>query len=386
MDVMREAQSDHSPAISAAACDLTVIIPTFNEVENVELMVDALHQTLDGVARWEAVFVDDNSPDGTAERVKSIARRDPHVRCIHRIGRRGLSSACIEGALSSAADYVAVIDGDLQHDETRLPIMLETARNEDVDVVVGSRYVEGGGVGEWDQRRADISKFATKIASLATKVELSDPMSGFFLIKRKVFLELTPGLSAMGFKILLDLFATSNTPLSFKEVPFQFRTRQHGESKLDNQAAWDFLMLLADKTVGRFVPVRFISFGLIGGTGILLHMAIMAVVMGLTGDNFTVSKVWAVSTAIVSNYALNNFITYRDRRLTGMRWFTGLLSFAAVCALGAVADIGVSSYIYADGQGDGILQRFWQIPALIGIIAGSVWNYAVSSVYTWKNK
>ncbi len=384
-----ELTSEAAPAsrdADSVALDLTVVVPTLNEAENVPLIVDVLHKALDGKAHWEVCFVDDNSPDGTAEIAKKIAQQDPRVRCIHRIGRRGLSSACIEGALSSAADFVAVMDADLQHDESRLPIMLETARTENVQVVVGSRYVEGGGLGEWDKSRADISKFATNLAKTVTKVELSDPMSGFFLTRREVWNVLTPELSGMGFKILLDLFATSKTPLSFREVPFEFRTRQHGTSKLDNQAAWDFLMLLADKTLGKYVPVRFISFALIGGSGVLIHLGVMFVLLEVLTASFPVSKMWAVGLSIIWNFILNNIITYRDRRLKGWRWVTGLLSFAAVCALGAAADVGISTYLFDTAKEGDLFRSFWVLPALVGILIGSVWNYAVSSVYTWKGK
>ncbi len=367
--------------------DLTIIVPTFNEAENIEPMIAALHTALDGKLAWEAVFVDDNSPDGTAEIVKRAARKDPHIRCIHRLGRRGLSSACVEGVLSSAAPYVAVIDADMQHDETILPQMLETAQTEDLDVVVGSRYVDGGGIGTWSRKRAFISKLATRLATMATKVKLTDPMSGFFLVRRSTFMSVAPDLSSMGFKILLDVFATARTPLRFHEEPYEFRERARGESKLDNQAAWDFAMLLADKTIGRYIPVRFLSFAAIGGAGVFVHLLVFyALFLGL-GASFTMGKVAAVIAAITSNFMLNNLITYRDKRLRGWRWFTGLASFMAVCSIGGVADIGISSYLATSAAPNSWLTAFNNvIPVMVGILAGAVWNYAVSSVYTWGDR
>ena len=382
-----EFRSEHALQESGAPeLELTVVVPTLNEIDNVPVIVEALHRVLDGVVEWEVVFVDDNSADGTAEAIKSIARRDSRIRCIHRIGRRGLSSAVIEGALSGAADYIAVIDADMQHDETRLPVMLEIAKQESVDAVVGSRYTQGGGVGEWDKRRVRMSRFATELAFRVTGVKLSDPMSGFFLIRRDVFNRLVPDLSALGFKILLDLFATSKDPLTFREEPFEFRIRRHGESKLDSQAAWDFLMLLADKRFGRFVPVRFISFGLIGGTGVLVHLLVFYLFHLGLAQGFIASKIWAVGVAIISNYTLNNIITYRDRTLRGWRWFTGLLTFIAVCSLGLAADVGISSYLYFSESMSDWMQRFSIVPVIAGVIIGSVWNYAVSAVYTWRAK
>lgn len=363
--------------------DLTIVVPTFNEAENVPLLVAALHRALDDVCVWEAVFVDDDSPDGTAEVAKSIARTDRAIRCIHRLGRRGLSSACLEGALSSAAPHVAVMDADLQHDESILPAMWSRANTDNLDVVVGSRHVPGGGVGDWAQDRQAMSRFATGLAKMATKVALSDPMSGFFVIRREVITTLAPRTSAIGFKILLDVLASAPQPLRVAEVPYQFRVRQHGDSKLDSQAAWDFLMLLADKTIGRFVPVRFLSFAAIGGTGIGVHLAMFYLVTGL-GQSFEISKLVAVLASIVSNFTLNNLITYRDRRYTGWRWVTGLATFMAVCSVGAIADIGISSYIYETAEAGSLMRSLSIIPVVAGILVAAVWNYAVSSVYTWR--
>src|SRR5262249_16130474 len=157
------------------------------------------------------------------------------VRCLHRIGRRGLSGACIEGALSSAAPYVLVMDADLQHDPAVIPAMLARAKAEGLDVVVASRYVSDGATGAWDRRRLRLSRFARRVGHVGTKWRLSDPLSGFFMVRRATFNEIAPRLAGEGFKILLDLFASAPRPLKFAEQPFQFGLRQHGESKLDEQ-------------------------------------------------------------------------------------------------------------------------------------------------------
>lgn len=377
---LRRAGHDHQ------VIDLTVVVPTLNEVENVAALVAALHDALDGEARWEVVFVDDNSADGTAEAVKTIARSDQRVRCIHRIGRKGLSSAVVEGALSSAAEYIAVIDADLQHDETRLPMMLAAARLDDVDVVVGSRYADGADPADWNLDHARRTKTASKIAAVATGATLTDPTSGFFLIRRDVFTQLAPNLSAVGFKLLLDIFASSKSDLRFRELPYALRERRFGTSKLENRAAWDFLMLLIQKAVGRDVPARFISFIFIGGSGVLVHLAVFYVMFSLVGLGFVASKAWAAGLATVSNFALNNFITYHDRRLKGWRWVKGLVTFSAVCSIGLAADIGISSYLYNSDLLGGLFMKASIVPVLAGVVIGSVWNYAVSSVYTWRNK
>lgn len=249
--------------------ELSIIVPTYNERENVSELVSKLEQCLSGYS-WEVIFVDDDSPDRTADSVRTLGRGDSRIRCLQRIGRRGLSSACVEGMLASTAPYLAVMDADLQHDEKLLPRMLGLLREGETDIVVASRYVEGGGIGNWNRSRAAISRFATKLSRALVPEQLSDPMSGFFMLRREVLAESVRNLSAMGFKILIDLFASSPCPLRFKELPYQFRNRHAGESKLDAVAGWDYGMLLVDKLVGHIVPARFVSFAIVGGFGVLV--------------------------------------------------------------------------------------------------------------------
>lgn len=360
--------------------DVTVVIPTFNERDNVEPLLDKLAVALADHG-WEAVFVDDDSPDGTADAVREVAKRDPRVRCIQRIGRRGLSSAVVEGMLSSSADFFAVIDGDMQHDESVLPKMLATLRDDaSVDVVVGSRYVDGGSFGDWDQKRIAISQFATKLAQRITKAELSDPMSGFFMIRRPAFESAVRQVSGQGFKILLDLFASSPEPLRYREVPFEFRTRVHGESKLDALVVWEYLMLLMDKTVGHIVPVRFAMFAAIGGFGVFVHFLALWALHRAMAVDFAWSQGIATFVAMTSNFYMNNILTYRDQRLTGFKALYGLLTFYAVCSLGAVANVGAAKFVFE-------ADYTWWVAGGAGAIVGAVWNYAASSVFTWnKNR
>lgn len=377
-----ETQGSSTPA---AELQLSVIVPTFNEAANVSPMIDALHQALDNRVAWEVVFVDDDSPDGTAEIAKAFSLKDQKVRCLHRIGRRGLSSACVEGILASAAPFVAVIDGDLQHDERILPKMLAAA-TEGADLVVGTRYMEGGSTGDWSAGRVKISRFATKIAKIVTKTDLSDPMSGFFLLSRLNFNTLAPNLSSIGFKILLDICASSKRVPRVAEVPYRFKTRQHGDSKLDGKAVWEFLMLLADKMVGKYIPIRFLSFAIVGGSGVIVHIAVFSLFFSWIGTTFLQAKIFAVGSSIISNYLLNNSITYRDKRLQGWSALVGLLTFALVCSIGSIADIGISSYLFGNAEPGSFMERFAVIPAAAGILVGVVWNYTISSIYTWNAK
>ncbi len=358
---------------------LAIVVPTFRERDNVAELVRRLEATLVGIP-WEVVFVDDDSPDGTADTVRELGRSDPRVRCLHRIGRRGLSSACVEGVLATSAETVAVMDADLQHDETILPEMLRAIRERGADVAVGSRYVAGGGIGEWDEGRAKISRFATRISRVVVPEELADPMSGFFMVRRDVFMDAVRDLSTLGFKILVDLFASSPRALNFVEVPYRFRERHSGQSKLDNRVVWDFGMLLLDKVVGRWVPVRFLSFAMIGGLGVVVHMGVLAALFrtGLAG--FGTGQAIASVVAMVFNFFLNNALTYRDSKLEGAAMVRGLLVFMLVCGLGAVANVGVADWLFSEHR------QGWVVAALVGILIGAVWNYTTSSFYTWGRR
>jgi len=358
------------------AADLTIVIPTLNERENIAPLLERLDLALAGT-RWEVIFVDDDSNDGTAKAVCRLANSDGRVRCIRRIGRRGLASACVEGILASSAPYVAVMDADLQHDETLLPAMLSTLRDESYDLVIGSRYVDGGGIGQWDSTRANISGLATKLSRMICKAEIADPMSGFFMLKREVFERAMRKLSGQGFKILLDLMASSPELPRFKELPYEFRQRRYGESKLDTMVAWEFGMLLADKLVGHVIPVRFALFALIGGLGLIVHLTTLWTGLTLGGFSFIVAQTVATMVAMTSNFFLNNLFTYRDQRLKGLRLIRGLLSFYLICSVGAVANVGLAAFFYN-------WRQIWWLAGVAGVIVGSVWNYAVSSVFTWK--
>jgi dolichol-phosphate mannosyltransferase len=358
--------------------ELTVVLPTFNERDNVEPLIERLEEVLAGV-EWEAIFVDDDSQDGTAEHVRAIGREKPYIRCLQRLGRRGLSTACIEGVLASSAPFIAVMDADLQHDETLLPRMLAALKSDALDIVIGSRYVDGGGLGDWDQSRARISDLATRLSRLVVKVDLRDPMSGFFMMRRPAFEAALRDLSGQGFKILIDLFASSPRPLAFKELPYQFRLRQHGESKLDTLVAWEYLQLLLDKLIGHIVPVRFALFAMIGGLGLFVHLAVLGAVLKALGLDFTLAQSVATVTAMTSNFFLNNWFTYRDRRLHGWRLLRGLLSFYVVCSVGAFGNVGIAAYVFHADQS-------WWLAGIAGAVVGSVWNYATSAVFTWRTK
>lgn len=356
--------------------ELSIVVPTYNEAGNVEELVRRVDAALPGIA-WEIIIVDDDSPDGTASRARTLYQRDARLRCLRRVGRRGLSSASIEGMLSSSAPFVAVMDGDLQHDPGVLRTMLDTLRRGETDLVIGTRYADGGSVGEWNERRIRISRFATRLSTLVTRRPVSDPMSGFFALRRDVIESCAKDLSSLGFKILLDIVASAPKTLRIREVPFTFGTRLSGESKLSANVAWEYLLLLADKLVGRYVPVRFLAFAAIGAVGVGVHFLVLSAVFKLMAQGFAVSQAVATGSAIAFNYTVNNLLTYSGQSLRGTRWLRGLLTFYLICGIGAFANVGVSSYLF--GQ-----DTSWPLAALAGIAMSSVWNYAVSARYTWR--
>ena len=354
---------------------LSVIVPCYNERANVAPMVVALDAALKGI-EWEVVFVDDDSPDGTTQQARALAATDRRVRCIRRVGRRGLSSAVIEGALSSSADYVAVIDGDMQHDETKLPVMLKAVA-EGTDLAIGSRHVEGGdATGLSSPMRVKLSNAGIRVAQLLAKAPVHDPMSGFFLLRRTLFDQLAGRLTGQGFKILLDLMLASPRRLAIVEVPYKFRPRAAGESKLDALVLVQFAGLLIDKALRGTVPLRFISFALVGGFGVLINVLVLELAR-YGGLSFGMAQTLGTVVAMIANFQLNNQLTYRAQRLKGPRAWRGLLIFLLVCGLGAAANIGIARALYAANE-NGLLS------STAGAAISVVWNYAVSATLVWR--
>ena len=363
---------------AAGPAELAVVIPTLNQRENVSALVDRLGTVLAGIS-WEAVFVDDDSPDGTADLVRELGQQRSNIRCVQRLGRRGLSSACIEGILASSAPFIAVMDADMQHDETLLPNMLAMIKERELDVVVGTRYSASGSVGDWQKSRVLISGLASRLARFVVKAQLTDPLSGFFVIARSAFAAAMRDLSGQGFKILLDIFASSPRPLAFAELPFHFRRGVHGESKLDTLVAWEYLTLLLDKLAGPIIPARFLLFAMIGGFGVMTHLAALWLAVYPFGIPFAAGQAIATIIAMTGNFLLNNLFTYRDRRLHGQALVTGLLSFYVVCGLGAAANVGIAAHLF-------VANHSWWLAGLSGAAIGAVWNYAMSSVFIWRSR
>jgi dolichol-phosphate mannosyltransferase len=360
-------------AVSGAA--LTVVVPCYNERANVAPLVERLRVALNDT-NWEVVFVDDNSPDGTADEVRRLARQDARVRCIQRIARRGLASAVIEGALSSSADYIAVIDGDLQHDETRLPDLLARLRSGGADIAVASRYLTAdAATGLASARRRLLSAGAIRLLRGFFPVQMTDPLSGFFALRRELFASLAPRLTGQGFKILLDLLLTARAPLRIAEVQADFVKRTRGESKLDILVLLQFLGLMIDKLCRGIVPLRFISFACVGALGVLVNVAALTAARA-AGLDFVTAQAIGTLVAMAANFELNNVITYRDMRLRGAEMWRGLGLFILVCSIGAFANVGIARLLYQSHVD-------WTLAGALGAAIGVVWNYAMSATLVW---
>ncbi len=377
-------EADATAAGSRGGPELCVVVPTFNESENVDILIQRLDRALHGID-WEVVFVDDNSPDGTARHVRALAERDRRTRCIRRIGRRGLSSACIEGMLSTSAPLIAVIDGDLQHDESLLPRMRDTlkqdaGREDAADVVIASRYVGSGSPeGLSSDRRKRLSVFGARLARRLIKADVADSVSGFFMLRRELVDEVAPHLSGIGTKILIDILASASRPLRVIELPYRFRARDRGESKLDAFTAIEYLLLLAEKVSHRYFSHRMLLFGIVGATGVLVNLAVLRILL-IAGDvGFTAAESVATVVAMVSNFFLNNMLTYRDCRLVGRQAVRGLASFMALCGLGALVNVAVARDVYH-------VTDMWLVAGIAGAAIGALLNYALTSIFTWGRR
>jgi dolichol-phosphate mannosyltransferase len=358
--------------------DLAVVIPTYNERDNIPRLLECLSNVLRGIS-YEVIIVDDDSPDGTAEAVRKIAMRARNVRLIRRVGRRGLASACLEGMLSSSAPYIAVMDGDLQHDESTLPHMFDLARSANLDVVVASRNLKGASMGQLSRSRVRLSNLGLSLSRLILNTEVSDPMSGFFLLDRRFLDEVIYRTSGVGFKILVDLLGSARRPVKLAEVPYTFRTREVGESKLDLAVSLEYLYLVLDKLIGDLIPLRFAMYILVGALGVILHVGALALLYLDGHASFRTSQIVATFLAMTFNFLLNNLITYRDTRLQGKQLLTGILTFYTACSVGSAINLSVSENLLGHGLP-------WLLCGFAGLAISSVWNYGVTSVTTWRRR
>jgi len=370
---------DHLSAQAAAKhpfLELSVVIPTYKERQNVAPLLASLEAALQGI-NWEVIFVDDHSPDHTADTIRELALTNPRVRILERIGRRGLSSACIEGMMASPAPYLAVMDADMQHDETVLPEMFRLLQSRDLDVVVASRRTAGGSMGEFAKKRVRLSNLGSRVSKLVCHCDVTDPMSGFFLVDSHFFRASVPHLTGTGFKLLVDILASSPTPPRVAEVPYRFRNRLAGESKLDVNVELEYLFLIVDKMVGRYLPARFVVFVAVGSLGLLIHLSILGIFHLFDAAAFSTGQMVATLSAMMFNFFLNNLVTFRDRRLKGIALLRGIVVFYAACSMGVLINLTFAHRLFSAGLP-------WYLAGISGVAVTSFWNYGVNTIVTWR--
>jgi dolichol-phosphate mannosyltransferase len=356
--------------------ELTIVVPTYNERNNLIPFMTNLAAALAGID-YEAIVVDDDSVDRTAAAARSLALHDRRIRVLQRIGRRGLASAAVEGMLAASSPFLLVMDADLQHDERIIPAMLEKIKNERLDIVVATRNAGGGSMGEFAAERVGLSKAGRFLSSLVCRVQISDPMSGFFLVRSDYFHRVVHNLSCIGFKILVDLLASSRGPVRIGEVGFHFRNRMHGESKLDVVVGMEYLQLLLHKLTRGFVPVSYLLFGLMGSVGLVCNFLLAGLFSYSFGLSFKSAQVAGALLTISINFLLNNHLTFRSARLHGPGLVAGLGVFYACCSIGLLAQVMVANGLRAGGMN-------WSSATLFGIVIGSVWNYTTAFLFVWQ--
>ena len=308
--------SDEAPGRSKPT--VSVIVPTYRESANIPILFERIKRVLDG-APWELVVVDDDSPDGTSSVAFALAAEDRRIRCLRRVNRSGLAGAVIEGWMSSSADFVAVIDGDLQHDESILPKMYEALARGSGNLAIGARIRNASGSGSLSPARQALSDLGAWFFRQIAGTTVADPMSGFFMIRREIVSRLAPRLSPDGFKILVDVILSAGGGLKIVEIPYEFRKRNAGESKLTPLVGIDFLGLVVHHATAGILPIRFVLFAMIGAGGLIVHILTLSAVLHWFGMlTFDAGQLIATIVAMGSNFILNNEITYRPYRFRGL--------------------------------------------------------------------
>jgi len=361
--------------------EVSVIVPTYNESRNIPILCGQIAQALAGRS-YEIVLVDDDSPDQTWRVGEELSANHP-IRVFRRIGKRGLSSAIVDGFTAAHGEALVVIDADLQHDASIIPRLVDGLAQ--CEVAVGTRYAGGGGTGTWGAGRLALSRSATWSVRRLLGVPTSDPMSGFFALRRDVFQRVAPLLRPRGYKILLEILHRARVT-AVHEEPYVFANRQHGASKLDSGVLLDCAAALWELRLGDYIPLRFVKYCTIGTVGLgvqLVSLDLLRRIPALHSDDARAATAIAIAIAMLGNYVLNDiwtFRTLRHRTLGG--WLEGLVRFALVCSTGALISWSVAQGMrLATG---GVMNIYFS--SLIGVAVATMWNYVLNRQFTWKGE
>jgi dolichol-phosphate mannosyltransferase len=365
-------------SLSSITPEISIVIPVYNERENIELLVKQLHTAL-ADRHWEALFVDDDSPDGSADEIRRISLSDPRIRLILRVEDAGLAKACIQGMLSAKAELLCVMDGDGQHDPVYIPELIKALQSTKSDLASAARDLsDATNEAALGGTRRRLSEMGNALIRKVTGRQTNDPLTGFFVIRRQAFLSVVRQLSNSGFKLLFDILA-SNHALRHVEIPFHFKERHAGDSKLDGHVLWQFLSLVIEKLCRGWIPARVISFLAVGSLGLIVHMTVLYVALGL-GAAFQFAQGLAALTAMTFNFGLNNVLTFRERRFHGLRLIAGWLGYFMICSVSLFANVVLAAWAFQ--RLDGMV-----LPAaLAGITVDVAWKFIVSDRVLWRRK
>ena len=356
---------------------VSVVVPTYDEAGNIARLYDDLAACLSSLA-WELVVVDDDSPDGTADAVRRLAADHANVRCVQRVQERGLASAVHWGVQAAHGDVVVVMDGDGQHAPGLIPAMVDALAS-GADIVSGSRFLSGGPVeGLESRRRLALSERGNQVVNLFLGRTLSDPLTGFFATSRRLFLASIPRLQADGFKVFFDL-AWHNRSATIRELPFEFRKRQSGESKLGSYVLWLLACDIVAKLSRGLLPPRLVSFVGVGLIGSIFHFSVLYAVLA-AGAAFWVAQAAATVVALVFNFSINNVLTYSDQRLRGAGFWQGLLTYSLIASLGIVANVSTAQLAYVRLNGHAFLA------STAGLVIDVIWRFVVSNRLVWGGR
>jgi len=357
--------------------DLSIVVATLNEEQNVKLLYNLIKASLDTKLKWEVIFVDDDSADDTVIKVNRLIEKNSNIKLIKRLNSRGLSSALIDGALSSNAKYILFMDSDLQHNPKFIFGMYERINRENLDIVSASRFSQNKKIGLVD-KRYKISILVNKIINKIFNINMLDSLTGFFIIEKKFFNKSVKNLSNKGFKLLLDIILSNKEYIKNQEITFEFNKRHSGFSKLDNKIIIDFIYLIIDKLIGWIVPARYILYSIVGSLGVIVQIVSFYLIYNQLNLFFSISNIISIFIAMNFNYNLNNIFTYSDLRLRGKKYIKGMFLFYFFCGFGALLNFFTSQIIFSLFSLD-----FFSV--IIGAVIGSIWNYSMNTSFNWKN-
>lgn len=368
---------------------VSVIIPTFNESENICSVLKSIKEYL-SKTNFEAIVVDDDSPDGTGKIVEEYAKtaRDESISIIHRKEKSGLSSAILDGLKKASGEMIVVMDSDLSHPPQIIPRMLETLKKTQCDIVVASRYVSGGAIHGWPFKRKLISKIATKIAKTGLGVSAKDPMSGFFAFRRKI----TDGMKfdGIGYKILLEMLVKTKGA-KVEEIPYTFTDRKFGSSKLDVATIFDYCKSVwrlyrygrSERSEKR-TSVRFFSkaarFFTVGASGLGVNYLASLLFSSLLDVWYLHATILGIAFSITSNFVLNKYWTFEDKDFSPKRTAVQYGKFVGFSSIGAIIQLGMVYYL-VDGT-----NMLYPIALVLAVGTAAFSNFILNKRWTFKEK